>query len=590
MSADFFAWGGLVAAFLAAAYAARGVIGTRRSTIAMLVVTANIAAVLCAAWLAMTAVRPAESGLAWLLTAGSERVARLRPVFHAVDVYPEREVSDSVPLTDPAQLWLDPARQRQVAVVGWGLSREHLRGADAAAIERFDAAPQPRGIARLDWPARAREGSPLRVSGAVAGVDRARIRVALGDLELGIAATGPEGEFELDLLAPLAGRYALDLQVIDEDDRLLDSGPLPLQVIAVPRLNVLALASSPSFGWRYLQNWLSDNGAGLLLRTRVSREHFLQQRHNIDAGLSVGGLDDACSARSILSSLIVTHGPGLRSPRVSESRRQVRDKSLGLLLLVDHASGAAAATFPTRAPQLSEAPPRADTRLQSADSAPLPLIDVPALAITGASSVWRDGDGLPVAAFNGSGAGRIGLALRLPVYRWVLQGEADAYARYWQQLLAAIARPQPARLTSQLSSRLPVVGMRVELCFDAAVNPVVELIGSDAFAEALTTYRRPWGSCAVAWPRVAGWHGLRNADETDFFFVFEAADWKGLQAAERIAATRGSLGGRAGSHVSPAWNPPPELGFLVLLVLLGLLWWEQKRRPARLVKPEADGA
>jgi len=590
MSADFFAWGGLVAAFLAAAYAARGVFGTRRSTIAMLVVAANIAAVLCAAWLAMTAVRPAESGLAWLLTAGSERVARLRPVFHAVDVYPEQEGSDAVSLTDPAWLWLDPASQRRVAVAGWGLSREQLRGADAAAIERFDAAPQPRGIARLDWPARAREGSPLRVSGAVAGVDRARIRVALGDLELGIAATGPDGEFELDLLAPLPGRYAFDLQVIDEDDRLVDSGPLPLQVIAVPRLNVLALASSPSFGWRYLQNWLSDNGAGLLLRTRVSRDHFLQQRHNIDAGLSAGGLDDAMLGAFDI--VVADSDAWSRLALAARERieRQVSDKSLGLLLLVDHASGAAVPTFPARAPELAEAPPRADTRLLSAYSAPLPLIDVPALAITGASSVWQDGDGLPVAAFNGSGAGRIGLALRLPVYRWVLQGEADAYARYWQQLLAAIARPQPARLTSQPSSRLPVVGMRVELCFDAAVNPVVELIGSDAFAEALTTYRRPWGSCALAWPRVAGWHGLRNADETDFFYVFEAADWKGLQAAERIAATRESSGGRAGSHVRHAWNPPPEGGFLVLLVLLGLLWWEQKRRPARLVKPAADGA
>ncbi len=590
MSANWVAWGGLVAASVAAAYAARGVFGARRRTIAMLVVIANIAAVLVTAWLALAAARPAANGTEWLLTAGSERNAGLRPAFQPVDVYPDRELPGVESLADPVRLKLDPALQRRFAVSGWGLSREHLRGAGAAALERFDAAVQPAGVARLDWPRRVREGSPIRLSGAVVGVDRARIRALLGDHELGIAATSPEGQFALDLLAPLPGRYALDLQVIDEDDRMVDRGPIPLRVTAAPRLNVLALASSPSFAWRYLKNWLSDNEAGLLLRTRVSQEHFLEQRHDMDAAMSAGNLEAAMLAKF---DIVVADGEAWSMLAIAARERierQVRDKGLGLLLLVDETSMAAAETFPAQAPELIAAAPRADTRLRSVNSPPLPLIDLPALAVTGATGVWEDGDRLPVAAFTGSGAGRIGLALRLPVYRWVLEGKADAYARYWQHLLAAIARPQPAGLTPQPSSRLPVVGMRLELCFDAAVNPEVELVGPDGSAEGLVTYRRPRGSCALVWPRTAGWHGLRTAEATDFFYVYGATDWKGLQAAERIAATHENTAARPRSSARPGWNPPPQLGYVLLLALLGFLWWEQKRRPVRLVKPEADGA
>lgn len=590
MSPNLPMWSGLAVATLAAVYAARGVFGVRGRAVAAFVLIANIAAVLCTAWLALEAARTTENGLVWLLSAGSERDAGHRPFLQVVDIYPDREMSGVESLAGPDQLWLEAERGRRVAVAGWGLSREQLRGVGAAAIERFEAAPQPVGISRLDWPERVREGSPLRISGNVAGVDRARIRVLLGDLELGIAATDPGGEFELDLLAPLPGRYVLDLQVVDENDALVDRGPLPLQVFAVPRLNVLALAASPSFSWRYLANWLSDNGAGLLLRTRVSQEHFLEQRHNVAADMTAHDIDEDTLAAFDIVVADSEAWSRLAAAARERVERLVRDQGLGLLLLTDNVSGAAREALPELAPGLAEAPPRSDRHLRFADWNPLPAIDLPALAITGAESLWEDEDGMAVAAFAGSGTGRIGLALRLPVYRWVTAGESDAYARYWQHLLAAIARPQPATLTSQRSDRLPFVGMRLELCFDAAVNPEVELVGPDAATVALPMYRRATGACALLWPYAPGWHGLRNGDETDFFYVYTSSDWQGLQVAERIAATAESTGEGAESPAGTTWNLPPQLVFSVLLVILGLLWWEQKRRPVRLVKPEPDGA
>jgi len=590
MSPNLPMWSGLAVATLAAVYAARGVFGVRGRAVAAFVVIANIAAVLCTAWLALQAARTTENGLVWVLSAGSERDAGHRPLLQVVDIYPDREMSGVESLAGPDRLWLEAERRRRVAVAGWGLSREQLRGVGAAAIERFDAAPQPVGISRLDWPERVREGSPLRISGNVAGVDRGRIRVLLGDLELGIAATDPGGEFELDLLAPLPGRYVLDLQVVDENEALVDRGPLPLQVFAVPRLNVLALAASPSFSWRYLANWLSDNGAGLLLRTRVSQAHFLEQRHNVTADLTAHEIDEDTLAAFDIVVADSEAWSRLAAAARERVERLVRDQGLGLLLLTDNVSGAAREALPELAPGLAEAPPRSDRHLRFADWNPLPAMDLPALAITGAESLWEDEDGMAVAAFAGSGTGRIGLALRLPVYRWVTAGESDAYARYWQHLLAAIARPQPARLTSQRSNRLPFVGMRLELCFDAAVNPEVELIGPDAATVALPMYRRATGACALFWPYAPGWHGLRNGDETDFFYVYTSSDWRGLQVAERIAATGESTGERAESPAGTTWNLPPQLVFSMLLVILGLLWWEQKRRPVRLVKPEPDGA
>ena len=127
-------WSGLAGATLAAVYAARGVFGVRRPAVAAFVVIANIAAVLCTAWLALEAARTTENGLVWLLSAGSERDAGHRPLLQVVDIYPDREMSGIESLAGPDQLWLEAERRRRVAVAGWGLSREQLRGVGAAAI------------------------------------------------------------------------------------------------------------------------------------------------------------------------------------------------------------------------------------------------------------------------------------------------------------------------------------------------------------------------------------------------------------------------------------------------------------------------
>ena len=79
-------------------------------------------------------------------------------------------------LPDVIETALDVGVQNPRCRVGLGQRVEAgCRGVGAAAIERFDAAPQPVGISRLDWPERVREGSPLRISGNVAGVDRGRV-------------------------------------------------------------------------------------------------------------------------------------------------------------------------------------------------------------------------------------------------------------------------------------------------------------------------------------------------------------------------------------------------------------------------------
>ena len=217
----------------------------------------------------------------------------------------------------------------------------------------------------------------------------------------------------------------------------------------------LALAASPSFSWRYLANWLSDNGAALLLRTRVSQEHFLEQRNNVAADLTAHDIDEDTLAAFDIVVADSEAWSRLAAAARERVERLVRDQGLGLLLLTDNVSGAAREALPELAPGLAEAPPRSDRHLRFADWNPLPAIDVPALAVTGAESLWEDEDGMAVAAFTGSGTGRIGLALRLPVYRWVTAGESDAYARYWQHLLAAIARP-PNPTAQLLSGRSAV--------------------------------------------------------------------------------------------------------------------------------------
>lgn len=591
MSASWFLWGGLVAALAAGGAAAWGSFtGARGPVVRALVILGNVLAVLLVGWLAVSASDPAENGRAWLVTAGADSNVSQRPVYQAVDLDPAWELPGVPVLAAPSRLWRDGAGATQVRVSGWGLTAEHWRELRMPAAGGFDVMPGPPGVSELDWPRRVREGSPVRIAGRVAGMDRGRIRVTLGELELGVAATNPEGEFSVDLIAPVPGRYELSLQVVDELDEPIDGGTVPLQVTASPRLRILALASSPSFDWRYLKNWLSDNDAALLLRTRISSEHFQEQRQNVASGISADPIGEA--ALDVFDIVIADAGAWSRLAGAEREliERRVRDDGLGLLLLADDATQVPSDVLPAASPTLISATELADARLRAGASAPLPELPVPAQAISGAVSVWDREDGRSVAGFNEMGEGRVGVAVRVPVYQWVTSGATEAFAGYWQRLLAAIARPHAAGPVPRLSSPIPFADLRLELCFDAAVNPEVELEGPALIRQPLPLYRRPTGSCGVLWPRAGGWHVVHDGDTAHFFYVFSQSDWIPLQVAGRTAATYEVLGQSDNVHGIVRWEPSPWHLFVALLVTLGLLWWEQKRRPVRVVKPVSDSA
>jgi hypothetical protein len=141
-----------------------------------------------------------------------------------------------------------------------------------------------------------------------------------------------------------------------------------------------------------------------------------------------------------------------------------------------------------------------------------------------------------------------------------------------------------------LSSPIPFADLRLELCFDAAVNPEVELEGPALIRQPLPLYRLPTGSCGVLWPRAGGWHVVHDGDTAHFFYVFSQSDWIPLQVAGRTAATYEVLGQSDNVHGIVRWEPSLWHLFVALLVTLGLLWWEQKRRPVRVVKAVSDSA
>jgi hypothetical protein len=453
---------------------------------------------------------------------------------------------------------------------------------------RFAPAQGAGGIQELAWPRRIREGSAVVISGRLAGVARGRIRAALGERELGVTATAGDGRFALEFIAPVPGRYEIDLSVIGEADELVDRGIVPLEVAPAPRLQVLGLASSPSFGWRFFQNWLTDRDAGLVLRTRVSSEHFVEQRRNMD----VSGANLSADAIDAFDIVVADLAAWRELPAAQRDLvvQAVRTDGLGLLLLAGGAAFSEGGADNVPAPRLTAAPAAPQSRLLGAEVGPLPALDLPAFGVVESVPLWQREDGIAVAGFVETGRGRIGLALRIPVYRWVTSGDARAFSLYWQRMLAAVARPKAADGRLRTSADMPYVDLRLELCLNGAVNPEMALEGPGLAGAALAMYRRPGEWCAVTWPRAAGWHRVRAGDRIHHFYVFTAREWLGVQSSERIAATRAMTEDRSAIVAVAGWRPSPPLGFGALIAIMGLLWWEQKRRPMALVKPASDGA
>ncbi|HWA15529.1 MAG TPA: hypothetical protein VG817_03795, partial [Gemmatimonadales bacterium] len=448
-------------------------------------------------------------------------------------------------LASPALLWSGP-NGRRVNLSGWGLRADEWPDSLEQPVW-FDAAPLPPGIVALDLPTEIGLGERLVVAGQLNLPTGDSVWVVLEDPASprdSVRVGGSSPRFTLGdwPRAATGATYRLRVQggagVIEVDTigvAVRDSRPP----------TILVIDGSPSFESTFLKRWLAGRGGRVTVRTTISRgKHRVEDPQmtqikgmtQIERGIGQinGVVLRAYDALLIDGSALKAMGPG----EVSAIRNAVAREGLGILVTADPgAAGALDIVQPllgeaVGTEELSVKPQWRDAPRRSS----LPIRAEPLLL--GGEVLVRDPQGRALAAVRSAGEGRVGVTLLKAPSRWVLEGEQDLYASYWQLLLSSVARDTVARVAiASDAPRLPnhALEIRVTLPGRNAGRRPVALVESPSgevdtvpFVQDLIDARQ-WRT--TYWPTVPGWHTLHLLGGRDVpFRVNHPGEWKGLEA------------------------------------------------------------
>jgi hypothetical protein len=476
---------------------------------------------------------------------------------------------------------------RRVHLLGQGLAPAELPALGTLAVVPH-AGPTYVGIEAASWTQHLTLGQRFEVEGTLAGASPTWVSLqAEGAGRDSVRLPAGNGSFRLRYQPKVAGlaRYAVQLRRAGQPTT---AEPLPLEIVPAALPPVLLLAAVPGFEFKFLKNNLAAAGRAVALRTTVSRglvqTEFLNQ--------PVQPLDHLTPALLAHYALVVADAATLASLPAGEGqtlRAAVQQGRLGLVVLAEAA--ALPAATPARADFIVQPLPTAGAVAQ-----PLAWPDAPAVVRALLPARLRPGGALQplitgpggalVAASCRVGLGATVVSVVPETFRWALQGQAAAYASFWNQLLTA-ATPPPAPAATWLAlARWPrpqqPLTLRLAGARPASLPTVQPLAGGPAVSLALAQDTRlPEWSTAEYWPTVAGWHQVRGPGRTvHSFYVYDSAAWRGpeLAARQQALAARGALADPSPAAEATTVQQPWPAGWFFGLFLLatGFLWLEEK--------------
>ena len=480
---------------------------------------------------------------------------------------------------------LVPAQVRAAAALslqGDGLRAAEWQDLPARALQMPPAAAAAEPAVTLDFPRQLALGRPfeltLRRTPALA-----RWRLQLLDENGKLLAQSPANaagaEATVRWLPPVAETLVLQARVLNAEGRLLEHGPVPLQVQAGTPLQVQGRFGAPSFDVQALNSLLVGSDALVDWQATLGKT----VTRNETARKAIAAPD-----------LLVIDAAFFEHASAPARAALLARVAQGLPLLVLAANAADAALW-ARELQLPLVATEGEvTRTLGADaSLVLPLTAwAPATGANARLGPWTANDAAsPWLWQRRWQAGRIAW---LGVSDWhrAAISAPQALGAWWQTVLdqAGVRHAQP--LAWHFPDAMPLAGERSRVCARGAggVNAelAVDVPGLNPnHTQRLHLQRRADNAdatCAAFWPRQAGWQRVQGPDVAApaaspqaAVYVYATDDWPQWQHALRREATaRYALRALPALSTVPAPLPAWPWALVFTAAMLGL-WWRERR-------------
>ena len=388
-------------------------------------------------------------------------------------------------------------------------------------------------------------------------------------------ATASGASATVQWLPPVAEAMVLQARLLDAAGKVIEQGPVPVQVKAAIPLQIQGRFDAPSFDAGALDRLLTDSGA--VLDWQVTLGKAISRGETARVPLA------APNALFVDAAYIEHLAPQARSALLAQAGRGVP-----LVILGGNAANAALWQHEFGLPlrEQSKTTEKEDMRQFGSGGAALSLPPAGLNPDDRAPAPWavlaRDSRQKPWLWQRGWQQGRIVWIGVADWHRYAISAP-QALGQWWQDALDTIAvtATEPARW--QWTDPLPLPGLRSEVCVQgAAAGAVVNIAGAAPLA-LLARADKADARCAAWWPRLSGWSKSEGAGvaETGWQYVYAAPDWPSWQRALRRDATLqyAARSADAPATAGQAGRPLPLLLFALLFaVALLTLWYRESMR------------
>ncbi len=484
-----------------------------------------------------------------------------------------------------AQLALDMSKAQSAQLKGDGLSE--ARWQDLPRIPVQWTAPTEKQktteIVRLDFPTHLSQGRVFNLAAEREQVQGEwRLQLLVENQTVLAEARGKEKRLSLNWLPPVAERMVLQARLLDNKEKItekiIEQGPIPLEVTPAQSLNVQARFAAPSFDTQTLNDLLTQSQAKLDWQTRLGK--------TVTRSETTGEAEDAKGNRASENhkqtpELVIQDAAYFEQMSAVARTQLLQQIAQGSALIILGAN-ASDSNIWQREFGLRVSPASSDKEL--AVNALMSLSPTSFVPQMKQSQDWNQSTERPWLAQRSWKKGQIIWLAVADWHRYKISAP-DALSLWWQDILDLAQVEKNIEWRVQPEQAMPQLGQRVRVCSQGFVPQNLVLLPQNSHHHLQAAADKADALCTAFIPDKAGWQEWQTqsdnkATASGAFYVYQNQDWPSWQKAQRRDATATFIASTAlqdkskpaSQQITEKW--PWVLGLMALMLML---WWREQR-------------
>lgn len=432
----------------------------------------------------------------------------------------------------------------------------------------------PKGVVKLKYNNKLKIGSDLKIAGLYNKPTDGNHLVLETISGVGLDSIVLNDEekqgFQLHSNLSVKGRYVYQLTEKDSTGNVLESNPVPVEVLETEQLRIFISNTFPSFETKYLKNFLAEEGHELVVRSQITKGRYKFEYFNTSKNPIYGFYENDLKDFDLL---ILDADTYLNLSKKNKNTLVKLVKEIGLGVFVQPSE-----TLFRSTKQMVDFNVEKDVRQNN--------LKVENNLLETYPFKFQNTNPSGIAVANHSyalvvGKGKFSTTVLSNNYQLVLEGKTDAYSKIWSTIITTTAGTKEMNGAFESLKLFSIINEPSSFTLrTGTVKPMVIVNGEHNVPLIKNTLLEDrWQG--KTYPKKVGWQMLQMASDTNIvsnYFVLDSVHWKKVIGANVIEDN-----GRffdTTKKVPVKKMLPVELSrwlfFIVFLASMGCLWFLPK--------------